>query len=71
MVAVSAGNEFVLFIKGDGSLWGTGRNHQGQLGDSTTQDRNQIFRIVENGVQQIATGGSHSLFLKQDGSLWE
>ena len=29
VVAVSAGNEFVLFIKGDGSLWGTGRNHQG------------------------------------------
>ena len=40
------------------------------MGDSTRQDRNQTFRIVDSGVQQIAAGFVHSLFLKQDGSLW-
>ena len=30
--AVSAGDAFSLFLKTDGSLWGMGRNSNGQLG---------------------------------------
>ena len=33
---ISAGGDFVHFIKSDDSLWGIGRNELGQLGDGTT-----------------------------------
>ena len=61
-------HEFVLFIKGDGSL--------GELVAIIRlnwailhQDRNQTFRIVESGVQRLPRVSPFS-FLKQDGSLW-
>jgi hypothetical protein len=37
--SLSTGWYHNLFTKTDGSLWGTGRNNQGQLGDGTTTAR--------------------------------
>jgi alpha-tubulin suppressor-like RCC1 family protein len=63
--AVAAGgNNYSLFIKPDGSLWGMGNNVFGQLGDGTSGE------IVSSGVTAIAVGFRHSLFLKSDGGLW-
>jgi alpha-tubulin suppressor-like RCC1 family protein len=35
VTAITAGSEFSFFIKNDGSLWATGGNHWGELGDGT------------------------------------
>ena len=71
VTAVDVGfSQHSLFLKSDGSLWGVGRNHNGQLGDGTTVDRNSSVQIVDANVTAIAVGSNHSLFTKLDGSLW-
>lgn len=72
VTAIAAGyNEFSLFLKSDGSLWGMGRTDNGQLGDGTTNNFNNLPEmIVPGNVKAIAAGCFHSLFLKSDGSLW-
>ena len=58
-----------LFLKTDGTVWSTGYNQYGQLGDGGGASRSTPFQIM-SGVVAIAAGASHSLFLKADGSVW-
>lgn len=67
---IADGEQHSLFIKPDGSLWATGWNKYGQLGDGSTTNHLLPELIVSNGVTAIAAGGDHSLFVKTDGSLW-
>lgn len=67
---IADGEQHSLFIKPDGSLWATGWNHYGQLGDGSTTNHLTPELIVSNNVTAIAAGGDHSLFVKSDGSLW-
>ena len=52
---VAAGNLHTFSPKTDGSLWVTGRNNYGQLGDGTTTDRNESVKIVDENVSAVAT----------------
>ncbi|MGA2028645.1 MAG: hypothetical protein ABSG87_01030 [Verrucomicrobiota bacterium] len=70
VIAVAGGGSHSLFLKSDGSLWATGGNGSGQLGDGTYNQTNLPEQIVASNVTAIAAGGGHSLFLKSDGSLW-
>ena len=57
VVSISAGRFHAALIKGDGSVWGTGRNNHGQLGgasDSTTS-----FVKIFDGAR-TTTGTSHN-----------
>jgi hypothetical protein len=56
-------------LKTDGSLWATGQNSLGQLGDGTTSDRSTPVQVA-TGVQAVAAGYNCSLFLKTGGTLW-
>jgi alpha-tubulin suppressor-like RCC1 family protein len=71
---ISAEWEHSLFLKSNGSLWATGYNYFGQLGDGTYGGTyamtNFPEQIVASNVTAIAAGYDHSLFLKSDGSLW-
>ena len=74
VMAISAGSDFSLFLKNDGSLWGMGDEGSGQLGDGTygtspNYSTNLPVQIT-NGVMAISAGFAHSLFIKSDGSLW-
>lgn len=66
---VCAGPDACLFITDDGTLWGMGRNSDGQLGDGTTTKRVEPVQIDTN-VACAAAVWRHSLFVKTDGSLW-
>lgn len=71
--SISAGFGFSLLIKSDGSLWATGSDLNGQLGDGNSGQFavSYVFeKIVSSNVTAIAAGGGHSLFIKSDGSLW-
>jgi len=63
-----------MVIRTDGSLWGWGWNHFGQLGDGTTIDRRNPVRIMD-GVTYVSAGGvpyggGHTMAIRTDGSLW-
>ncbi|MEO5716907.1 MAG: cadherin-like beta sandwich domain-containing protein [Luteolibacter sp.] len=68
-ITASAGGAHSLFLKSDGSVWATGFNGSGRLGNGTTQSQSTPVQVM-TGVNSISAGGSHSLFLKIDGSVW-
>ena len=60
-----------LALKTDGSLWGWGLNHYGELGDGTTHDRSAPTRIGTGKDWMAIAGGSIIAWpSKTDGSLW-
>ncbi len=66
---VANGDGFSLFLKADGTLWATGSNAHGQLGDGTTIDKTFPVQIMSD-VHSVAADDSHSLILKNDETLW-
>ncbi|HEV2456477.1 MAG TPA: hypothetical protein VGY98_19600 [Verrucomicrobiae bacterium] len=70
VVAVAAGFAHSLFLKSDGSLWATGQNLYGQIGNGAYGPVPRPEMIVSNDVTAIAAGGYSSFFIKKDGSLW-
>ncbi len=71
VVQVSAGSEFGLALKRDGTVWAWGLNSSGQLGDGTNNSSNFPVKVkdLEN-VIAISAGHFHSLALKEDGTVW-
>ncbi|MDH7483524.1 MAG: InlB B-repeat-containing protein [Spirochaetales bacterium] len=66
---VDAGAAHTMILKADGTLWATGDNYFGQLGDATTTYRHIPVQVM-TGVQAVAAGGLHTMILKTDGTLW-
>jgi len=68
---LSGGGDFTIGIANNNTLWGTGLNSSGQLGNGTTT---QLFVFTQVSNQpvwsKIATGAIHSLAIKTDGTLW-
>lgn len=65
---ISVGGSHVLARAGDGSVYAWGRNHVGQLGDGTQEDKFYPIRVRNadgsgylNGATSVAAGGEHSL----------
>ena len=80
ITGIAGGSTHSLLVKEDGSLWATGNNQSGQLGDGTSGgdfwgfdvgvDRNSPILIKEGGVKEVSAGEEHSLVLMEEGSLW-
>ena len=69
--AVSAGADYTLALKSNGSLWAWGANYFGQLGNGNTSTRYTPGQVgTETGWTTISAGGYHALALKSNGSLW-
>jgi uncharacterized repeat protein (TIGR02543 family) len=66
---VSCGSYHAMIVKTDGSLWATGYNYYGQLGDGTTTARSTPVQVM-SGIAAVSAGASHTMILKIDGSLW-
>ncbi len=75
----SCGSYYTMFVKTDGTLWGTGNNNWGQLGDKTAADRTTPVQALKSdnspltGVVQVfaAKGtGFHTFAICSDGTLW-
>jgi alpha-tubulin suppressor-like RCC1 family protein len=72
VIGMSAGADglgFSLFLKADSTLWASGNNGDGSVGDGTTTTRIIPVRIMTN-VESVSAGSAHSLVLKTDGSVW-
>ena len=70
VMAMAAGDVHSIIMKKDGSVWSTGRNCNGQLGDGLTVDRSSFVKVMLNGAADVAAGDHHSMVLKLDGSVW-
>jgi hypothetical protein len=58
-----------LFIKTDGSLWATGYNYHGELGNSTNNNSSIPVHVADNWLSASA-GFYHTLLLKPDNTAW-
>ena len=67
---VAAGAHHSLLILHDGSIWATGRNLFGQLGDGSRITKNAFAPVITSGAKAVAAGHSYSMVLTQDGSVW-
>ncbi len=76
---VSAGCNFTLALKTDGTVWAWGNNNDGQLGDGTTESSDSPAQVsgINNVIAIAADAGAefydelvHSVALKSDGTVW-
>lgn len=69
--AVSARGSYTLAINSRGELYAWGWNHNGKLGDGTTEQRNSPVRIgIADNWTQAAAGNGYSLALNRSGELF-
>ena len=72
VTAVAAGNGYSIALKQDGSVWSTGSNWRGQLGDGSRAAK-KMFTLVlmfSSRAKAVTTGGHHSMVLTHDGRVW-
>jgi alpha-tubulin suppressor-like RCC1 family protein len=70
---VACGSNHTQMLRSDGSLWATGFNSNGQLGDGTTAQRTLFVKVYTPSTvtcRQVSCGSSHTQMLLSDGSLW-
>ena len=70
--AVAAGGVHTLLLKEDGTVWASGDNPYGQLGNGTKSYSCTPIQVVgiDGGVKEIAAGEIFSVALKEDGTVW-
>jgi alpha-tubulin suppressor-like RCC1 family protein len=66
----SAGDRHSLIVKSDHTLWSTGNNFFGQLGDGGQYNNSNIPIKVLDNVDDISAGYGHSLALRKDNTVW-
>lgn len=57
-------------IKNDNTLYGTGRNTDGQLGLGDVTKVVNFTKIDVSDIQKINAGTAHAVILKKDGTVW-
>lgn len=68
---VSAGKEHTVIIKQDGSMWTSGSNQYGQLGDSTSGYRTIFKKILNiNDAKAVETGDYQTFFVDKNSVLY-
>jgi alpha-tubulin suppressor-like RCC1 family protein len=69
--AFSAKSNFCVAIKADGTMWGWGRNNQGQLGLGDYADRSSPVQIGSlSDWRTVSIGNANCMAIKQNGTLW-
>ena len=71
MKAIDGGTTHSMVLKQDGSVWATGSNDKGQLGDGSATSSHIFVKVIAGGAKAVAAGDGHqSMVLKNDGSVW-
>jgi alpha-tubulin suppressor-like RCC1 family protein len=77
VVAIAAGGYHTVYLKSDGTVWASGYNGQGQLGDGTwTTSRLNPVQVIDaesnplTNVVAISAGQNHTVYLKNDKTVW-
>ena len=68
---ISTTNSNILAVKSDGTLWGSGINWAGNIGDNTIINRSSPTQVPGSTWKYAAVGNYMQSFgIKQDGTLW-
>lgn len=71
LAKVAAGGRHSMMLHTDGSVWTSGANTYGQLGNGTTTQSTRYVKTNNlNDMIEIAAGEYHSIALKDDGTVW-
>ncbi|HYE81342.1 MAG TPA: FecR domain-containing protein [Clostridia bacterium] len=77
ITAISAGSDYVLALRKDGTVWAWGSNFRGKLGDGTTDNRYTPVPVVSpdgtgylTRVTAVSAGDGHSIAVRSDGTVW-
>ena len=69
VIQIATGTDHTMILMSDNTLWVTGSNTHGQLGDGTTLNKSTPVQVMTN-VVSVAAGFGHTLILKSDKTLW-
>jgi alpha-tubulin suppressor-like RCC1 family protein len=68
--AITAGWDFSVALKDDGTVWAWGKNDTGQVGGEIAEYRSQPAQITGlSNITAISSGGGHTLALRNDGVI--
>lgn len=69
---IALGGATTVCIKSDGTLWATGWNEYGQVGDGTNDNKNILTKVGNDNDWKSVTLGANlqTLAIKKDGTLW-
>jgi alpha-tubulin suppressor-like RCC1 family protein len=68
---VSAGGEFSVALRSDGTLWAWGSNSNGQLGQGNRDEKGTPVEVgTDKDWADVSAGAFHVVAVKKDGSLW-
>ena len=73
---ISCGTGHTIVLMTDGTIWGTGLNATGQLGDNTISDKNKLTQMITTSIigtrtpKYISCGSGHTIVLMTDGTIW-
>jgi len=65
----AGGYHNAALVRLDGTLWMTGRNQEGELGDGTSTPRQAPVQVSAS-VANVSLGADYTAILKTDGTLW-
>ncbi len=70
--SIASGDDHIIAIKTDGTLWSWGRGTEGQLGTNDTTIRSTPVTTLLGGTNWKSAGGGngHTVAIKTDGTLW-
>lgn len=68
---IATGDNHIVALKENGTVWAWGSNGYGQLGDGTKINSSKPMQVQGiNEVTQVAAGEAHTVALKADGTVW-
>ena len=71
VVWISAGLDFSIVVKADGTVWGWGANQNGQLAfTDTSEQHSPVQSPYLSDVLQVEAGREHVVALKSDSTVW-
>ncbi len=71
-IYASAGEDYTIALKNDGTMWGWGNNEFGQIGNATYKEIRVPTQEDTNATnwKSLSAGANHSASIKEDGTLW-